>query len=305
MDLNKLQTFYVVALRGGYQQASEVLGVYYTAISRQIKSLEKELGCALVKKYNRGVTLTPEGQQLFAFAAKFLKEAKFVEEKLKNVAQEQKKSIKILTTQGLAATSLSRSIANFAHLYPNTYLEISTAIKFTSAADYTFDVYVGPINFKEEGFIYHPLGEFNFSLYASPSYLKKYGHPKNPSDLSHHRIIAFGIGEYRPFSETNQLLQIGSDDTYRIPNISIDSSIGEIILVEAGLGVASICDNDPFLETRSLIKIFPDMKPLKVEAYCMCHEVLDSQPIFQHLLSILKEDFLKFKKVSPWDIRQS
>jgi len=300
MDLNKLQTFYVVALRGGYQQASEVLGVYYTAISRQIKSLENELGCALVKKYNRGVTLTPEGQQLFSFAAKFLKEAKFVEENLKNTSQEQKRGIKILTTQGLAAVDLARSIANFAHLYLDTYIEISTATKFPTSGNYIFDAYVGPINFKAEGFVYHLLTEFEFSLYASPEYLKKYGHPKNPLDLKHHRLIGFAVGENRPFSEPDQLLQLGSEEKYRVFHISIDSSIGEIILADSGLGIASIYDNHPFLEKTSLVRLFPKAEPLKVQTYFMCHEALDSQPIFQHLLRVLKEDFARFKKVSSW-----
>ncbi len=300
LDLNKLQTFYIVALKGGYQQASEVLGIYYTAISRQVKSLEKELGCALVKKYNRGVTLTPEGQELFSFAAKFLKEAKLVTDNLKNKSQEQKKSIKILTTQGLAAADLPRSVANFAHLYPETYIELSTASNFVSSADYTFDVYVAPINFKEEGFVYHLLTEFNFSLYASPDYLKKYGYPKSLSDLNNHRLIGFAVGENRPFSETNQLMQLESSDKYRIPYISVDSSIGEIILTDSGVGIASICDDHPFLKTTSLIRIFPDMEPLKIKVYYVCHEHLDSQPIFQHLLHILKEDFSKFRKISPW-----
>ena len=58
--------FYYVAKYGNFTQAAQALMNNQPNITRTIKNLEAELSCTLFVRSNRGVTLTPEGERLFA-----------------------------------------------------------------------------------------------------------------------------------------------------------------------------------------------------------------------------------------------
>jgi len=57
-----LKYLYESARQGTMRAASEELDVATSSISRQITSLEKELGISLIEKNRRGIKLTEAGQ---------------------------------------------------------------------------------------------------------------------------------------------------------------------------------------------------------------------------------------------------
>ena len=64
-SLTGLNVFDTCARHGSFSEAAVELGVTLGAVSRQIKSLETELNCALFRRHYRGVELTGEGIDLF------------------------------------------------------------------------------------------------------------------------------------------------------------------------------------------------------------------------------------------------
>lgn len=64
-SLNALKAFIAVAEQGSISMAAQKLHVTHGAVSRQIKLLEEELNCILLKKQGRGIKLTDTGQQLY------------------------------------------------------------------------------------------------------------------------------------------------------------------------------------------------------------------------------------------------
>ena len=54
MDIKKLKAFSVVAEFGSFSRAAAVLGVVQPMLSRQVRSLEEELGVQLVHRNGRG-----------------------------------------------------------------------------------------------------------------------------------------------------------------------------------------------------------------------------------------------------------
>jgi DNA-binding transcriptional LysR family regulator len=64
MDLRQLEMFKTVADLGGFTRASEKLHVSHSAISRQVKLLEEELGRLLFTRENKRVAMTEEGKVL-------------------------------------------------------------------------------------------------------------------------------------------------------------------------------------------------------------------------------------------------
>ena len=68
-SLTSINSFDACARHRSFTAAAAELGVTLGAVSRQVKSLETELGQKLFKRLQRGVELTPEGEELH-FAVK-------------------------------------------------------------------------------------------------------------------------------------------------------------------------------------------------------------------------------------------
>jgi DNA-binding transcriptional LysR family regulator len=65
LDLRKLRYFAAVAEHRHFGRAAEQLYIAQPVLSRQIRALEQELGCALLIRTTRSVQLTPAGEQLW------------------------------------------------------------------------------------------------------------------------------------------------------------------------------------------------------------------------------------------------
>ena len=64
LKLAHLRTFVAIADSGGFARAAARLNLTQSAASRQINTLEAELGLALFDRINRRVQLTSEGEDL-------------------------------------------------------------------------------------------------------------------------------------------------------------------------------------------------------------------------------------------------
>lgn len=65
-SLTALRAFAATAEAQGFSQAARALNVTHAAVAQQVRALELELGHPLVQRDGRGVSLTPDGEQLFA-----------------------------------------------------------------------------------------------------------------------------------------------------------------------------------------------------------------------------------------------
>ena len=75
LDLRKLRYFAAVAEHEHFGRAAEQLYIAQPVLSRQIRSLEQDLGCTLLERTTRSVRLTAAGRQLQHEAADLLVEA--------------------------------------------------------------------------------------------------------------------------------------------------------------------------------------------------------------------------------------
>jgi DNA-binding transcriptional LysR family regulator len=68
MDVRQLEMFRAVAEEGAFTRAAQRLHVSQSAVSRQLKLLEEELGTLLLHRTGRGVTLTATGELMLKTA---------------------------------------------------------------------------------------------------------------------------------------------------------------------------------------------------------------------------------------------
>jgi DNA-binding transcriptional LysR family regulator len=111
MDIRRLKTFVTVADQGTVSKAASLLHTTQPALSRQIASLEQELGFKLFGRVGRRLVLTTRGQQLVADCRTVLSKVDALAEQARSLRQGDMKVMRIaassLTIEGLFAPMLN------------------------------------------------------------------------------------------------------------------------------------------------------------------------------------------------------
>lgn len=116
MNLQYLQAFYMTVKHNSISKAAQSLHLTQPGLSKQIKSLENELGVNVLIRSNKGVELTDEGEVLFNYADTLLSIQGNIKRDLLNLHEEQPK-LMIGTCKSVGEYALPCSIFTFKHLH--------------------------------------------------------------------------------------------------------------------------------------------------------------------------------------------
>jgi LysR family glycine cleavage system transcriptional activator len=122
-SLDLLRGFETAARLLSFTKAGEELHLTQSAVSRQIKELEDQLGAALFERRHRSLVLTEAGQQFYPVAAQVLAIMRSATDRLRATAGN--KSLYVSTTAGFASLWLIPRLAGFAKTHPGVDVRIS------------------------------------------------------------------------------------------------------------------------------------------------------------------------------------
>ena len=125
VDWEYYKIFYYVAKYQNFTKAARVLGNNQPNITHSMNRLESQLNCVLFIRSNRGVTLTPEGEMLYARIASAAVQIQEAEEELSASATLEHGSISISATETALNIYLSEKLRDFHTEYPGIRLRIS------------------------------------------------------------------------------------------------------------------------------------------------------------------------------------
>ncbi|MBR1692604.1 MAG: LysR family transcriptional regulator [Lachnospiraceae bacterium] len=203
MTLAQLRYAITVANAKSMNEAAHTLFISQPSLSASIRDLEDEIGVELFRRTNRGISLTPEGEEFIGYARQVVEQYSLIESKY--IAKEQTKK----------KFSVSMQHYTFA---VNAFVEM---VKQFGMDEYEFAVYETKTheviedvrNFKSEiGILY--LNEFNSKV------LTKLFHE---SGLEFHEILKCGIYVYmwkgHPLADRES---IGLSELEEYPCLSFD-----------------------------------------------------------------------------------
>jgi DNA-binding transcriptional LysR family regulator len=124
MDWDKLRIFHAVASAGSFTHAGQMLTLSQSAVSRQISALEEEITTPLFQRHARGLTLTDEGEMLYAAVSDVLNRLAQAEEALKNVREAPRGALKITSSHGIGTYWLVPRMDDFLKEYPEVEVHL-------------------------------------------------------------------------------------------------------------------------------------------------------------------------------------
>lgn len=117
-NFENYRTFYFVAKYGNITAAAEALYSEQPNVTRAIKNLERDLGCVLFTRSNKGVTLTPEGEMLYRRVAIAYEQIAAAEEELSRHNGFEEGLLRIGVSETALHEVLLSALVRFHALYP-------------------------------------------------------------------------------------------------------------------------------------------------------------------------------------------
>ncbi|SMC97613.1 DNA-binding transcriptional regulator, LysR family [Desulfocicer vacuolatum DSM 3385] len=288
MDLNKLNTFYVLAQMKSYSKCAKKRFVTQSAVSHAIKTLEESLNLTLVEKNRKTFALTSEGKILFKSCQKIFYEV----EKTQDLLMKTKKYpelIRMGSTVEFGVSVLLKGMEFFFENHPDIHVDFTLSHSLIQPLlDDELDViidckpHVRPdletiVLFREE-----------YAVIASPRYVKKNKITK-VEDLTRCNIFSqdHELAWWRNFIHALPLeKQVIFDRVTRINHVR-----GMINAALSNMGVGFVPRYTVLreLEEGSLVELFPELDILNdhINIYLKRRNLALAK--FQHLIAHIKE----------------
>ena len=125
MEIRQLQTFLRVVKLKSFSKAAQELGYTQSAVTIQIKLLEKELGTRLFDRMGKHIALTPPGEQFLRYANNILKEVNDAQLAV-GKAELMEHTLHIGTIESLCFAKMPLLLQYFYKHHPQVSIKITT-----------------------------------------------------------------------------------------------------------------------------------------------------------------------------------
>jgi len=291
MDWDKLRVFHAVVLAGSFTKATETLNISQSAISRQINILEEELGTALFMRVARGLVLTEAGKALSETVLNVFSKLAMVEGAITELKDYPRGHIEVATSLAFGSMWLAPRLQEFLDQYPDISVNILLKDEEIDLNMREADIEITALKMNNPDIIQSEPIPYRFRIYASRSYLKKYGTPQKPEDLAHHRLIVFGKEMPHLYSNLDWLLTVGTQKP-RTPYLVANNGQAIYEATRSGIGISALhkymVGDDP-----ELVEILPDIPRNPVYRYVVYPKQLASLKCVQVFVEFLLRKMLE------------
>lgn len=256
--MSLLSAFDATARHLSFTQAAKELFLTQSAVSRQVRILETELGTTLLLRQGKRVFLTAAGE---IYAQEVHHAMQLLRQATKKVSTAPSRiSLNLALTPILGTKWLLPRLPEFYERHPEFSLHISTHIGKFDLAQAGVDVFLTDAHELWPGLTAHPLMRARSVVVASPDLLAR--QPlRTPQDLYDHTVLHLvsNTKAWRAFFESNSL---EIERVKQGPTFELASHLIQAVL--AGMGVALISDLFVMSEINDGSLVAPRIPDLKV-----------------------------------------
>lgn len=189
----QMKTFAAVVDGGSFVQAADALGMSKPAVSRHVAELEARLGVRLLHRTTRKLSLTEEGRLFYGRCKTVLADVEVAEEEITAQSIAVKGLIRVNVPVSFGLLELAPLWPDFMTKYPDVELDITLADRIVDLVEEGYDLAVRIARLPNSSLVSKKLASTRMVLCASPSYLRKHGKPKHPSDLAQHPVLSYSL----------------------------------------------------------------------------------------------------------------
>lgn len=261
--LGQYRVFNQVAEMGSFIKAAHALELPRASVSAAIQQLESHMGTRLLHRTTRQVRLTADGMQLLERVRLLLADAEDIDQLFHASQRKVSGRLNVDVPSRIARRLIAPALPGLLRRYPRLQLALGSTDRAIDLVHEGVDcaVRVGVLHDSSLGV--RPLGRVALINCASPGYLREYGAPARPADLSK-RHWAVGYASASTGRELRwEYLESGIERLIDVPSrVIVNNAESYIACCASGMGLIQIprFDVQHLLDSGELVEIMPEYR---------------------------------------------
>jgi DNA-binding transcriptional LysR family regulator len=290
-----LKHFLAFARKGSILAAAKTQGVNPSTVLRRLADLEERLGCRLVERHLTGYRLTEVGQELRPFAERIEEGVAALERHLASRDQKLTGTLRV-TCSPTVGDRLKRTplIDAFEARHPGLRIEMVMTDRFLDLSKGEADIAIRSRRHavEDEALVGRKIAEGAWAVYASRSYVERYGRPDRPEDMAGHCVVEFE-GTIAGHSAARWLRSVAPHATVSARS---ESFPGLVLAVKSGAGVAPL---PTVLGDREneLLRVIDNIPELVTHFYLLTHRDMRCTPRVRTFFDFVNSEIRRFRTV--------
>ncbi|MEJ8826046.1 LysR family transcriptional regulator [Variovorax humicola] len=199
-QLDDLRVFCLAARKASFAATATELGTSPAYVSKRIAILEKALGVTLFHRAARRVTVTDDGERVYASAQQIFQGVDHLGETVAGGRLDPRGKLRVTTSFRLGRKHIAPALSLLAKRYPALDITLDAVDRRVDLISESIDLDVRVGEVDEPHLVAHRIAASRRVLCAAPSYLERRGAPASVAELSQHDCLvlrdrnqAFGV----------------------------------------------------------------------------------------------------------------
>jgi DNA-binding transcriptional LysR family regulator len=264
--MQPIRIFVSVVQNGSLSSAGRQLGLSPASVSRHIGALEQSLGCQLINRTSRKLTLTEAGELYYAKVGEILQQIAEANDSVAELQAQPRGNLRVHSRVLVGHLHLVPVLPQFMARYPEVNVDLLMSNRVIDVVEQNIDVDVRIGKLVDSSLVARKLAASERVVCASPQYLQGRPPIAAPSDLTAHNCLTYRINVGRTvwrFLDAGGVLQ-------EIPvegNLTTDNGYALLTATLSGVGIALMPDwsvrND--LAAGRLVRLLPEYRVSHIE----------------------------------------
>src|ERR1043165_82498 len=187
--LKQIESFVLVAAKGSLTAAAQAEGVAPAVMGRRLDALEARLGVKLLLRTTRKLTLTHEGIAFLEDCQRLLVEFASAEASVSAGGVKASGHLRITAPAGFGRRHVAPLVPAFLARHPEVSVSLNLSDRVVDIVNEGFDCAVRVGDLSDSSLISTRLAANRRLCVAAPSYLRRAGTPRHPSELMRHECL--------------------------------------------------------------------------------------------------------------------
>ncbi|MPY25025.1 LysR family transcriptional regulator [Shewanella psychropiezotolerans] len=292
MKTEDISLFHRIVETGSLVEASDLLNLPKSTVSRRLQALEDELKVKLFHRQSRAMTLTASGSHFYDKTLAILGDLEQTLVELTDTQAEIGGHLRILMFPVPELLDIANGIFEFMDHHPELTVELIVSTDPQDMIRNNIDLaFMVEDSFNENEMVAREVISEELHFVASPDYLAKAGTPVLPEELELHNSILFRYPNGRIFNE----VPFGNDMKIAVKGNLCLNSIQlclEASLTGRGIAFLPTKLTREYVERGELTMLFEDVEPYVGKCYLVYPSrrfiSLASQRFIDHMLGALE-----------------
>lgn len=237
--LHAMSVFVRVVETGSFSRAAREFSVTQPTVTKLVAAIEARLKVRLLNRNTRGVSVTESGALYYEKCKIIVRETEEADNIVRLRQSQAQGMLRIGTSVAFGRRVIVPLALDFMKRHPQVQLDLSFEDRYTDLVSQGLDVAVRMGKLADSNLGARYLGANPWVMVAAPRYLKKYGTPKKPRDLSGHAALIYssvlGDDVWRLISSKGEAVTVPVAGRLRSNNLS-----AVLAAARNGLGIAAM-----------------------------------------------------------------